>query len=244
MPCAYTGLHVVMYARVTPRSRSSLGARATRRRASTPRWLRRRTHRRAREREVMAEETLAIVNEANDVVGEMGRRRTVASRALGRGAFAIVLRRNAALVTRRSMRKDVWPGALDAVTSGACQGRDGGAYATTMRRELREELGADASVGANVSELFTFPYEDKYMRVWGACFEVVLRNDAEVAFEDGEVEADSASWEPLDELARSLEDGREEFTPIGKYVLRSYLAFKTTGALPPQTWSERHIEPS
>ena len=91
-------------------------------------------------------------------------------------------------------------------------------------------------------ELFTFPYEDAYMRVFGACFEIVLRDDAEIEFADGEVAA--ARFVSLDELARSLREGRENFTPIGKYVLESYLAFVETGARPPSAWAERRVEPS
>ena len=195
------------------------------------------------------EERLARVDARNVVVGDAPRSETVRARGLGRGAFGVVLRRARgrdgswdALVTRRSMMKDVWPGALDAVTSGACLG--GEEYAETMRRELAEELGEDAARGARVEMLFTFPYEDRYMRVWGGCFEVTLRDDAEVVCADGEVAA--AAFEPLDALAESLREGREEFTPVGKYALERYLAFKASGGreLPPQTWSERHVEAS
>lgn len=198
------------------------------------------------------------MDELNAFVGCETRAVTVRERALGRGAFGVVLRASRdggvgaldALVTRRSETKDVWPGGTDAATSGvvrATRGRDGEAaaaetYEETMRRELEEELGSDAARGASVRELFTFPYEDAYMRVFGACFEIVLRDDAEIEFADGEVAA--ARFVSLDELARSLREGRENFTPIGKYVLESYLAFVETGARPPSAWAERRVEPS
>ena len=192
---------------------------------------------------------MTLVDERNVVVGDAPRAETVRARARGRGSFAVVLRRARdgrrgaeVLVTRRSTLKDVWPGALDAVTSGACLA--GESYAETMARELAEELGEDAARGARAEMLFAFPYEDRYMRVWGGCFEVTLRDDAEVALADGEVTA--AAFEPLDALAESLRAGREEFTPVGRYVLMAYLAYKASGGreVPPQTWSERHVDAS
>ena len=52
------------------------------------------------------------------------------------------------------------------------------------------------------------------------------------------------AFERLDDLAVNLRDGREgdKFTPIGKYVLRSYLAYKSTGTTPPSEWDDRHVE--
>ena len=201
------------------------------------------------------------MNERNEVIGSATRRETVSSRTLGRGAFGVVLKRTpvdarerddgsastsasdtfTALVTRRSASKDVWPNALDAVTSGVCQ-RDDASYETTMRRELEEELGVGADDVVSLTRMFTFPYEDRYMRVWGACFEIILRDDAEVAYVDGEVQ--TGAFERLDDLAVNLRDGREgdKFTPIGKYVLRSYLAYKSTGTTPPSEWDDRHVE--
>ena len=205
-----------------------------------------------------AEEFCVHVDEKNVVVGSASRRETVSTRALGRGSFAVVLKRRpdgsgddykassladmSILVTRRSALKDVWPGALDVVTSGVCQARETGGYEETMSRELEEELGSDAAAGAMVVKLFEFPYEDKYMRVWGACFEVLLRDDAELAFEDGEVA--TGEFQPLDELAATLASDPGDFTPIGRYVLGSYLAFKDCGAMPPASWAERHVEPT
>ena len=229
--------------------------------SSVRRARRRRRARASSESAFETEEYCALVNERNEVIGSATRRETVSSRALGRGAFGVVLKRTpvdarerddgsastsasdtfTALVTRRSARKDVWPNALDAVTSGVCQ-RDDASYETTMRRELEEELGVGADDVVSLTRMFTFPYEDRYMRVWGACFEIILRDDAEVAYVDGEVQ--TGAFERLDDLAVNLRDGREgdKFTPIGKYVLRSYLAYKSTGTTPPSEWDDRHVE--
>ena len=76
------------------------------------------------------------MDELNAFVGGETRAVTVRERALGRGAFGVVLRASRdggvgaldALVTRRSETKDVWPGGTDAATSGvvrATRGRDG-----------------------------------------------------------------------------------------------------------------------
>ena len=212
------------------------------------------------------------VNERNEVIGWDTRRATVRARALGRGSFGIVRRMDVdddgrgddggdeggrgsvggILVTKRSEGKDVWPGRYDVVTSGVCATRDGtggglstaaAAYEETMRRELGEELGADAAKDARVRKLFEFPYEDAYMRVWGACFEIVLRNGAVVAFEDGEVA--SGEFVKLDEIEERLKREPGVFTPVGAYVLSRYLEFvRDGGKTPPQTWNERYIDES
>ena len=252
----------------THRFERARGRRTTRTLDTSSSVRRARRRRRARASSESADETAekteeycALVNERNEVIGSATRRETVSSRALGRGAFGVVLKRApvdararedasaspsasdtfTALVTRRSARKDVWPNALDAVTSGVCQ-RDDASYETTMRRELEEELGVGADDVVSLTRMFTFPYEDRYMRVGGACFEIILRDDAEVAYVDGEVQ--TGAFERLDDLAVNLRDGREgdKFTPIGKYVLRSYLTYKSTGTTPPSEWDDRHVE--
>jgi hypothetical protein len=159
---------------------SSASASASVRRARR----RRRRARASSESAFETEEYCALVNERNEVIGSATRRETVSSRALGRGAFGVVLKRApvdararddgsastsasdtfTALVTRRSARKDVWPNALDAVTSGVCQ-RDDASYETTMRRELEEELGVGAD---DVVSLRLFYATTPRWRTWTA----------------------------------------------------------------------------
>ena len=128
--------------------------------------------------------------------------------------------------------------ALDAVTA-ACV--SGGVRARRRCEKLEEELGVGADDVVSLTQMFTFPYEDRYMRVWGACFEIILRDDAGGV--RGRRGAGEPAFERLDDLAVNLRDGRgDKFTPIGKYVLRSYLAYKSTGTTPPTNGTIDRVE--
>ena len=116
-------------------------------------------------------------------------------------------------VTKRSPRKDVYPGLFDVVTSGVvCAGES---YAQTAVRELREELSFS---GSAPEQLFTFRWVDASCRVWGAVFSA--RCDGPVVHADGEV-ADGA-WLTLHEVNERLAAAPETFTPVGRYILAAY----------------------
>ena len=182
-----------------------------------------------------AQELCCIVDENNNVVGAEPRDKTVreyvaecwsvmlaprspalrANRRLwGRGSYVLVFDRAGALyVTKRSPRKDVYPGLFDVVTSGVvCAGES---YAQTAERELREELSFS---GRDPEQLFTFRWVDASCRVWGAVFSA--RADAPVVHADGEV-ADGA-WLTLQDVSERLEAAPETFTPVGRYILAAY----------------------
>ena len=116
-------------------------------------------------------------------------------------------------VTRRSARKDVYPGLLDVVTSGVVSA--GESYLQTAQRELEEELGV---AGSEPEQLFTFRWVDASCRVWGAVFSV--RCDGPVRHADGEVA--SGAWLPLGEVTARLAAEPEQFTPVGRYILAAY----------------------
>ena len=131
-------------------------------------------------------------------------------------------------VTRRSPRKDVYPGLLDVVTSGVVSA--GESYLQTAQRELHEELGF---VGSTPEQLFTFKWVDASCRVWGAVFSA--RCDGPVRHADGEVA--SGEWLPLGEVTARLAAEPEQFTPVGRYILAAYAAqrrAKTRAATQPR----------
>ena len=106
-------------------------------------------------------------------------------------------------VTRRSARKDVYPGLLDVVTSGVVSA--GESYAETAARELREELGF---AGAAPEQLFTFRWVDASCRVWCAVFRA--RSEGAVRHADGEVA--SGEWLPMREVV--YDGARRRLRPV------------------------------
>lgn len=116
-------------------------------------------------------------------------------------------------VTRRSARKDVYPGLLDVVTSGVVS--SGESYADTAVRELQEELNF---AGSAPEQLFTFRWVDASCRVWGAVFSA--RCSGAIRHADGEVA--SGEWLPMREVTARLAAEPEQFTPVGRYILAAY----------------------
>lgn len=116
-------------------------------------------------------------------------------------------------VTRRSARKDVYPGLLDVVTSGVVSA--GESYEDTAARELREEL---SFTGSAPEQLFTFRWVDASCRVWGAVFSA--RCSGAIRHADGEVA--SGEWLSLREVTARLAAEPEQFTPVGRYILAAY----------------------
>jgi len=196
---------------------------------------------------------LVLVDEFDRVLGYDNRKDVVRARARGRGVYAIITRRAKSssgdgydvevLVTKRSEMKDAYPGRYCVCTSGACERAEGGAYDATIQREIIEELGeAFAASCAIAPMLFRFAYEDKVMRIFGAAYEVTCSGEATPAFADGEV-----TWAEFMPLRRAQEmlleaendSGGIQFTPIGRYVLGAYLAYKLRGATPDVDWNKR-----
>jgi len=151
--------------------------------------------------------------------------------------------------TRRSVRKDVWPGMYDVCTSGVQTARDFvkwenhgqtyfDPYAQCAIREIEEELGisgvklsicarAPAEKSKRLQPIRKFAYSDKYMNIFGHCYKLELdaATEKKMAFLDGEVQEGSGEWLPLrlndneEELAKFM----ESVVPVGALCCASFL---------------------
>jgi len=151
--------------------------------------------------------------------------------------------------TKRSEKKDVWPGMYDVCTSGVqtaidfVKREDHGRtyfdpYAQCAIREIEEELGisgvklsiyarSPAEKSKQLQPIRKFAYSDKYMNIFGQCYKLEFDAAAEneMAFLDGEVQEGSGVWLPL-----RLDDDEEELlklmdsvVPVGALCCASFL---------------------
>ncbi len=146
-------------------------------------------------------------------------RRAPARRLWGRGAYSVVFNEHGQLyVTRRSLRKDVYPGLYDVVTSGVVSA--GESYEQCAERELAEEIGVVVGPHTPLERLCTFRWTDAYCRVWGAAFRARC-NAADVTHADGEVT--SGEWVALPDVEARITAAPDAFTPVGRYVLAAFM---------------------
>ncbi|EFJ50066.1 hypothetical protein VOLCADRAFT_89051 [Volvox carteri f. nagariensis] len=162
-------------------------------------------------------EYCVIVDEHNRVVGAEPRDVTVRNRLLGRGSYVFVTNDlGELLVSKRSMKKDVYPGHWDVVIAGVVQA--GEEYEDTAARELSEEIGvSEEGARAGLRRLFVFPYRDATCHVWGCAF-TFNHSGGELRLQEDEVDwAGFRSWEQVGQMLQ-----KEQFTPVGRHILELY----------------------
>lgn len=131
------------------------------------------------------------------------------------------LEKTTVLVQRRSARKDYCPLKLDPLPGGVVQ--YGESYVDNAIRELQEEMGIDVSVasGNTLSRLFSFPYQDECVRVWGDVFECTYRGRIEdLVLQEEEVE--SIMSMSLRELRSRIDKQPGEFMPDACHAMKLY----------------------
>jgi len=118
----------------------------------------------------------------------------------------------------------------------------GESYQENATRELEEEMGIDvvvvggdddndgedaASKGrSTLKRLFTFPYEDGRVRVWGDLYECTFRgNLRDLRLQESEV--DEVLRMSLAELRDLIEDRPEDFMPDARHAMRLYFQRRT-----------------
>jgi len=126
------------------------------------------------------------------------------------------------LVQRRSAIKDYCPLKLDPLPGGVVE--YGESYRENAVREMQEEMGIDLSNNDNnntITRLFTFPYEDNRVRVWGDCYECIYRGSIDALIMQEE-EVDSITRMSLQELKDRIDNNPGDFMPDACYCMQLY----------------------
>ena len=134
------------------------------------------------------------------------------------------------LVQRRTKIKDYCPGKLDPTPGGVVG--FGESYSLNATREMMEEMNIDLSEdsGNEMNELFTFPYQDDKVRVWGGMFEVTYRK----SLEDIKMQPEEVSEVlrlSLKDIRRMAVEDPSDWMPDGLHAIRLYLQYKRDASL-------------
>jgi isopentenyldiphosphate isomerase len=154
------------------------------------------------------DELVDVIDEDDRVVATVPRRAVRERGLLHRCTYVLV--RNPAgdiLVHRRTVTKDVYPGAYDMFAGGVCAA--GESYDDCARREVAEELGV---VDVAPRFLFRHRYRGPHGQAWGAVYEVAW--DGPVRPQPSEVAWHA--WVTLDALREML--ATREFCPDSREI--------------------------
>jgi len=165
-----------------------------------------------------AEELVDVIDDAGRTVGVATRARIRAERLPHRCTYVLVFNsRGELFIHLRTPTKDVFPSHWDVCIGGVLTA--GESYAVGVRREVREELGVDATP----RELFPFRYTDDRTVVHG----MVYRLDYDGPFRLQPEEIVRGEFVTLEDAGRRAE--REAFCPDGLAVLREYRSWPGVG---------------
>lgn len=167
-----------------------------------------------------ADETVAIVDELNRVIGSATRAEVRARNLAHRAAYILVFDTSGAIfLQKRTETKDVFPGYYDVAAGGVVLA--GETYETGARRELVEELGIG---DVPLERCFDFFFEDGRNRVWGRAYRCTW--DGPMRLQPEEIA--SGAFQAVD---RVLGGEFQPLTPDGEYVLRRLVADRNVAAL-------------
>mmetsp|Transcript_28580 Transcript_28580/g.32815 ORF Transcript_28580/g.32815 Transcript_28580/m.32815 type:complete len:458 (-) Transcript_28580:84-1457(-) len=134
------------------------------------------------------------------------------------------------LVQRRSRIKDYCPSKLDATPGGVVGFNE--SYVLNATREMMEEMNINVEDdgGNEMKQLFTFPYEDTAVKVWGGLFEVTYRKP----FSDIKMQPEEVS-EVLQLSIRTIRtmavENHEDWMPDGLHAIKLYLQYRCDTSL-------------
>lgn len=137
-----------------------------------------------------------------------------------RATYCIIkLNDNMILVQQRSKLKDYCPGKLDPLPGGVVE--YGESYQQNVLREIYEEMGIRVEDHA-LERLFTFPYQDTVVRVWGELYELSYKGNIEdIVIQEEEV--DLVIPMTVDDLRERMDETPGDFMPDALYAMQLYL---------------------
>jgi isopentenyl-diphosphate delta-isomerase type 1 len=154
----------------------------------------------------MPEEIFDVVNERDEVIGQLPRREVHRQGLKHRAVHVLIFNsRGEIFLQKRSENKDTFPQRWDSSASGHLN--PGEEYDACAMREVIEELG------------FTMPHAPKRILRIEACEETgqefvwVYRCDAEGPFELNAEEVETGGWFSPEELTKWMREKPEDFAP-------------------------------
>lgn len=162
------------------------------------------------------DELVEALDDRGNVV-EVVTRREIRERHLLHRVSSVLVRnsRGEVYLHRRSITKDIYPGAYDVWAGGVLA--PGESPEEGAARELEEELGVS---GAELRPLFVGRFEAARGRCITHCYEAIY--DGPIRHQPEEVM--SGEWVTVDELRQRLRHRRESFTDDGAVFLEKWLA--------------------
>jgi putative hydrolase of the HAD superfamily/pyrimidine and pyridine-specific 5'-nucleotidase len=129
------------------------------------------------------------------------------------------------LVQRRSNIKDYCPGKLDATPGGVVGYNE--SYESNVIREMIEEMNINVNDGKNkFCKLFTFPYQDESVRVWGGMFEVIYNGKlSDIKMQPEEVS--EVIRLSIRDIRRMAAENPDDWMPDGLHAINLYLQFRS-----------------
>lgn len=122
------------------------------------------------------------------------------------------------LVQKRSSQKDYCPSKLDPTPGGVVGYNE--SYRDNILRELEEEMGITVDP-SKLKNLFTFPYQDETVRVWGDFYEYIFVGKmSELTLQVEEV--DAVYRRSLQELQEDMSLKPEDFMPDSTHAMKLY----------------------
>lgn len=172
----------------------------------------------------MQEEIFDVVNERDEVVGQLPRSEVHRLGLRHRAVHVLIFNaRGEIFLQKRSMKKDNFPGAWDSSAAGHLDRGEG--YDACALREVKEELG------------FEMPcVPEKILRI-DACEETgqefvwVYRCESEGPFELNSEEIETGGWFPPEQVTRWIAEKPAEFAPSLICIWRQLYPSGTTQPL-------------